>query len=109
MHAYERSCNCVRMTQRLMGSRKTVSAFWIFRDTFHSLLHLSLSSFSSSGKKSITLSQSEEKHFMLFFSYKNPTAVICSSKAQQQEIDLTVNSLQIWSCFYHPLKLAYIT
>lgn len=82
---------------------------WIFRDTSQSLLHLSLSSLSSPGKKSITLSQSEEKHFMLFFSYKNATAVICSSKAQQQEIDLTVNSLQIWSCFYHTLKLAYIT
>lgn len=85
-----------------------ISQFWISRDTFHSPPHLSISSFSSSGKKSITLSQAEEKHFMLFFSSKPPPAVICS-KAQAQEIDLTVNSLRIRSCFYHPLKLAYIT
>ena len=98
--------SCAR---RLMGSRKIVFHNSGFSETlFHSPLHLRLSSFSGSGKKSITLSQSEEKHFMLFFSYTPPPAVICS-KAQPQEIDLTVNSLQIRSCFYHPLKLAYIT
>lgn len=109
-------CARVRVQLQLCASdseadvlqKDSISQFWIFRDTFHSPLHLRLSSFSSSGKKSITLSQSEEKHFMLFFSYKPPPAVICS-KAQPQEIDLTVNFLQIRSCFYHPLKLAYIT
>lgn len=109
-------CACVRTQLWLCASdweadglqKDSISQFWISRATFHSPLHLSLSSFSSSGKKSITLNESEEKHFMLFFSYKPPPAIICS-KAQPQEIDLTVNSLQIRSCFYHPLKLAYIT